>query len=317
MLRSGVMMKTVLVLVESVNEYLPILEAQGFRLILAPTPAMRAEAVATRGGEIDAVLTRGPLGFTADEMAALPKLGIICVIGAGYEQVDLSAAEARGITVTNGAGVNAPSVADHAMALLLSLVRDIPQADASVRRGEWRKVTRPSFANKRLGILGLGAVGLAIAKRAQGFDMQVNYHSRSPKAGVDFTYCETPLALATACDFLIVATPGGSGTRHLIDRAAIDALGPEGFLINIARASVVDTDALLDALQHGRLAGAGLDVFDDEPQVPEALKTLNNVVLTPHVAGLSPEASRGTVQLVADNLLAFYAGKPVLTPVYS
>lgn len=311
------MTKTVLVLVESVNEYLPILEGSGFRLILAPTPAMRAEAVATRGGEIDAVLTRGPLGLTAEEIGALPGLGIICVIGAGYEQVDLLAAEARGITVTNGAGVNAPSVADHAMALLLALVRDIPQADASVRRSEWRKVTRPSFANKRIGILGLGSVGMAIARRASGFDMQVNYHSRSPRQDVDFHYCATPLALATESDFLIVATPGGGATRHLIDKAAIDALGPQGFVVNIARASVIDTEAMIDALQQGRLAGAALDVFDDEPQVPDALKSLNNVVLTPHVAGLSPEASRDTVQMVANNLLAFYAGKPVLTPVHS
>lgn len=310
-------MKTVLVLVESVNEYLPVLEQSGFRLILAPTPAMRAEAVANGGDEIDAVLTRGPLGFTADEMAALPRLGIICVIGAGYEQVDLPAAEARGITVTNGAGVNAPSVADHTMALLLSVIRDIPQGDASVRRSEWRKVSRPSFAGKRLGILGLGSVGMAIAKRALGFDMVINYHSRSPRDGVDFNYCATPLALATESDFLIVATPGGGGTRHLIDKAAIEALGPEGFLVNIARASVVDTAALIEALQHGRLAGAALDVFDDEPHVPDALKALNNVVLTPHLAGLSPEASRDTVQMVANNLLAFYAGKPVLTPVHS
>jgi len=316
MLRDGAnMTKTVLVLVENVNEYLPILEDSGFRLILAPTPAMRAEAVATRGAEIDAVLTRGPLGISAAEMAALPRLGIVCVLGAGYEQVDLAAAEARGVVVTNGAGVNAPSVADHAMALLLSAVRDIPLADASVRRSEWRKVTRPSFANKRIGILGLGAVGMAIAKRALGFDMQVSYHSRSRRDDVDFSYFATPLALATESDFLIVATPGGGGTRHLIDKAAIEALGPEGFLVNIARASVVDTDALVDALQHGRLAGAALDVFDDEPQVPDALKTLHNVVLTPHLAGLSPEASRATVQKVADNLLAFYAGKPVLTPV--
>jgi lactate dehydrogenase-like 2-hydroxyacid dehydrogenase len=311
------MVKTVLVLVESVNEYLPILEDAGFRLILAPTPATRAEAVATRGGEIDAVLTRGPLGLTAAEMAALPGLGIICVLGAGYEQVDLPAAQARGITVTNGAGVNAPTVADHAMALLLSLVRDIPLADASVRRGEWRKVTRPSFTGKTVGILGLGAVGLAIAKRATGFDMQIAYHNRSPRTDVDFNYCATPQALAAESDFLIVATPGGSGTAHLIDKAAIDALGEEGFLVNIARASVVDTGALVDALQHGRLAGAALDVFDDEPQVPDVLKALSTVVLTPHVGGLSPEASRATVQRVADNLLAFYAGKPVLTPVYA
>lgn len=311
------MSATVLVLVESVNEYLPILEASGFRLILAPTPAMRAEAVATRGDEITAVLTRGPLGFFDEEMAALPRLEIICVIGAGYEQVDLPAAEARGITVTNGAGVNAPTVADHAMALLLSMVRDIPLADASVRRSEWRKVTRPTFAGKRIGILGLGSVGMAIARRALGFDMQVSYHSRKPRAGVDFEYCETPLALARASDFLIVATPGGAGTRHLIDSAALDALGPEGFIVNIARASVIATEDLILALQQGRIAGAALDVFDDEPQVPDALKALNNVVLTPHVAGLSPEASRGTVQLVTDNLLAFFAGQPVLTPVHS
>jgi lactate dehydrogenase-like 2-hydroxyacid dehydrogenase len=311
------MSATVLVLVESVNEYLPILEETGFRLILAPTPATRAEAVATRGDEITAVLTRGPLGFFAEEMDALPKLKIICVLGAGYEQVDLPAAEARGITVTNGAGVNAPTVADHAMALLLSMVRDIPLADASVRRSEWRKVVRPTFTDKRIGILGLGSVGMAIAKRARGFDMQVCYHSRKPRADVDFEYYATPLALAEASDFLIVATPGGAGTQHLIDKAALEALGPDGFIVNIARASVIDTQALIDALQHGAIAGAALDVFDDEPLVPDALKTLNNVVLTPHVAGLSPEASRDTVQAVANNLLAFFAGKPVLTPIHS
>lgn len=311
------MTTTVLVLVESVNEYLPILEASGFRLILAPTPAMRAEAIATRGAEITAVLTRGPLGFEAHEMDALPDLKIICVIGAGYERVDLPAAEVRGVVVTNGAGVNAPTVADHAMSLLLSIVRDIPQADASVRHGEWRKLTRPSFEGKRLGILGLGAVGMAIARRAAGFDMLVNYHSRTPRSDVAFPYFATPLELASASDFLIIATPGGAGTRHLIDSAALEALGSEGFIVNIARASVIDTEALIQALQQQRIAGAALDVFDDEPQVPDALKTLNNVILTPHVAGLSPEASRGTVQLVADNLLAFFAGKPVLTPVYS
>ncbi len=311
------MTTTVLVLVESVNEYLPILEKSGYRLILAPTPAMRAEAVASRGEEITAVLTRGPLGFFAEEMAALPHLQIICVIGAGYEHVDLKAAEARGITVTNGAGVNAPTVADHAMSLLLSIVRDIPQADASVRRGEWRKLTRPSFAGKRLGILGLGAVGLAIARRATAFDMAVSYHSRTARTDVNFDYCASALELARVSDFLIIATPGGAGTRHLIDQQALDALGPQGFVINIARASVIDTGALIEALQQHRIAGAALDVFDDEPQVPDALKTLANVVLTPHVGGLSPEASEATVQRVADNLLAFFAGEPVLTPVHS
>jgi len=310
------MTTTVLVLVENVNEYLPILENSGFNLILAPTPSERAKAIETHAAQIDAVLTRGPLGLYAEEIAALPNLQIICVIGAGYEHVDLHAAQARGITVTNGAGVNAPSVADHALALLFSLVRDIPRADASVRRGEWAKVMRPSLAGKRLGILGMGSVGMAIAKRAAlGFDMTVSYHNRQPRTDVSYTWCASPVDLAKASDFFIVATPGGAGTRHLVDKQVLEALGPDGFIVNIARASVISTADLIDALEHQRIAGAALDVFDDEPQVPDALKALSNVVLTPHVAGFSPEASRGTVQLVAENLLAYFSGQPVLTPV--
>jgi lactate dehydrogenase-like 2-hydroxyacid dehydrogenase len=184
---------TVLVLVETINDYLPILEHQGFHLILAPTPAERAEAITRHSGQINAVLTRGPLGLYADEIAALPNLKIICVIGAGYEHVDLQAAADRGITVTNGAGVNASSVADHAMALLLSLVRDIPRCDAAVRRGEWPKIMRPSLAGKRLGILGLGAVGMAIAKRAaNGFDMSVSYHNRQHRSDVSYASAPRP-----------------------------------------------------------------------------------------------------------------------------
>lgn len=310
------MTATVLVLVETINDYLPILEHQGFHLILAPTPAERAQAIATHGARVDAVLTRGPLGLYAEEIAALPALKIICVIGAGYEHVDLQAASDRGIAVTNGAGVNASSVADHAMALLLSLVRDIPRADAAVRRGEWPKIMRPSLAGKRLGILGLGAVGMAIAKRAaNGFDMSVSYHNRQHRSDVPYSYCSTPTELARASDFLIVATPGGLGTQHLINRQVLDALGPKGFLVNIARASVVVTADLINALEQRRIGGAALDVYDHEPKVPDALKVLTNVVLTPHVAGLSPEATQGTVELVGKNLVAFFAGEPVLTPI--
>ena len=312
------MTTTVLVLVETIHDYLPILENSGFKLILATSPAERKKAIEAHGAQINAVLTRGPLGFYADEIAALPHLEIICVIGAGYEHVDLEAAKARNITVTNGAGVNAPSVADHALALLLSLVRDVPRADASVRRGEWRKVMRPSLAGKRLGILGLGAVGMAIAKRAAlGFDMSVSYHNRQPRNDVPYAYCASPVELASTSDFFIVATPGGAGTRQLVDKRVLDALGPHGFIVNIARASVISTADLIEALEQNRIAGAALDVFDDEPNVPDALKASSNVVLTPHVAGLSPEALQGTVQLVADNLLAYFAGQPVLTPVRS
>ncbi|NWD74288.1 2-hydroxyacid dehydrogenase [Pseudomonas gingeri] len=310
------MSNVLLVLVETVDDYLPIIQKHGFELILAPTQALRAQAIATHGERINVVLTRGPLGLFADEMAALPKLEIICVLGAGYEKVDLHAAAQRGIVVTNGAGANASPVADHAMALLLSLVRDIPQADASVRRGEWRKLTRPSLGGKRLGILGMGAVGLAIAQRAAlGFDMTVSYHNRRPRTDIDYQYCATTTELALASDFLIIATPGGASTDGLIDRQVLEALGPQGFLVNIARASVVVTRDLVDALQQGRLAGAALDVFDDEPNVPQVLKDLDNVVLTPHVAGLSPEASEATVRLVEENLLAYFSGQPLLTPV--
>lgn len=310
------MSKTVLVLVESVDDYLPLLEHAGYRLIRAPSPQLRSAAIERHAGEIDAVLTRGPLGLTADEINALPRLQIICVIGAGYEQVDLAAAQARGITVTNGAGANASTVADHAMAMLLGLLRDIPRADASTRRGEWNRGIIPSVSGKRLGIIGLGAVGLAIAKRAaQGFDMSVGYHNRSPRDDVDYTFHDSPLQLAHSVDILVVATPGGAGTRALVDAPVLEALGPEGYLVNIARASVVDTGALVQALRQGFIAGAALDVFDDEPSVPDDLKALGNTLLTPHVAGLSPEAARDTVSLVLRNLQAFFAGEAVLTPV--
>ncbi|WP_409488655.1 2-hydroxyacid dehydrogenase [Pseudomonas promysalinigenes] len=312
------MNKTVLVLVETVDDYLPLLEHAGYRLIRAPTAQLRTDAIEHRGAEIDAVLTRGPLGLSATEIAALPKLQIICVIGAGYEQVDLAAAAARSITVTNGAGANATAVADHAMAMLLALLRDIPRADASTRQGEWRRVISPSVSGKRLGVLGLGAVGLAIAKRAsQGFDMPISYHNRTRRADVPYTWYATAQQLAEAVDILVVATPGGAATRHLVDAQVIAALGAEGYLVNIARASVVDTQALVTALQQGQLAGAALDVFDEEPTVAPALKALSNTLLTPHVAGQSPEAARDTVSLVLRNLQAFFAGEPVLTPVHA
>ena len=310
------MSKTVLVLVETVDDYLPMLEQAGYRLIRAPSPQLRADAIQRHASEIDAVLTRGPLGLTGAEIEQLVKLQIICVIGAGYEQVDLAAAAARGITVTNGAGANAGAVADHTLALLLALLRDIPRADASTRRGEWNRVISPSVSGKRLGIIGLGAVGQAIARRAAlGFDMNVSYHSRTPRTDVPYTWYDSPLHLADAVDILVVATPGGNGTRHLVGAQVLEALGAEGYLVNIARASVVDTQALVAALQQGAIAGAALDVFDDEPAVPDELKVLGNTVLTPHVAGQSPEAARDTVNLVLRNLQAFFAGEAVLTPV--
>jgi lactate dehydrogenase-like 2-hydroxyacid dehydrogenase len=202
------------------------------------------------------------------------------------------------------------------MAMLLSLVRDSPRCDAAVRRGEWPKIMRPSLAGKHLGVLGLGAVGMAIAKRAaHGFDMTISYHNRQHRSDVPYSFRSTPTELARESDFLVVATPGGLGTKHLINRQVLDALGPQGFIVNIARASVIVTADLISSLEQRRIAGAALDVFDAEPHVPDALKALTNVILTPHVAGLSPEATQGTVELVGKNLVAFFSGQQVLTPI--
>ncbi|WP_088156366.1 2-hydroxyacid dehydrogenase [Achromobacter xylosoxidans] len=305
-----------LVLIESVQDYLPEIEARGFRAIFAPTAEARAQAIRDHGAEIRIVLTRGATGLYAQEMAAMPNLEIACSLGVGYENIDLAAAAERGIAVTHGPGANAVSVADHAMALLLGAARRLPQADASVRQGHWSGFMGPQISGKRLGILGLGTIGLEIARRgANGFGMSVGYYSRNARPESGYAYFDSPRALAAASDFLVVATPGGADTRHLVDAQVLDALGPQGYLVNIARGSVVDTQALIAALAGRRIAGAGLDVVDGEPEVPQALIALDNVVLTPHSAGRSPEAVHATVTLFLDNATAHFAGKPVLTPV--
>lgn len=305
-----------LILIDSVQDYLLVIESQGFRPILATTDQTRAQAIQDHGAGIRAVLTRGATGLRADEMAALPQLSIVCSLGVGYENIDLAAAHARGIEVTNGPGANAVSVADHAMALLLGAARRLPQADAWVRQGHWSGFMGPQVSGKRLGILGLGTIGLEIARRgANGFGMSVGYYNRRARPESGYTYFDNPRALAAESDFLVVATPGGAGTHHLVDAGVLEALGPDGYLINIARGSVVDTDALIAALAEKRIAGAGLDVVDGEPTIPDALKQLDNVVLTPHSAGRSPEAVAATVALFLENATAHFAGKPVLTPV--
>jgi lactate dehydrogenase-like 2-hydroxyacid dehydrogenase len=305
-----------LILIDSVQDYLPVIQDHGFRAIFAPTAEARAQAIRDHANEIRVVLTRGATGFRADEMAALPRLEMVCSLGVGYENIDLAAAAARGIVVTNGPGANAVSVADHAMALLLGAARHLPQADAWVRQGHWSGFMGPQVSGKRLGILGLGTIGMEIAKRgANGFGMSVGYYNRRARPESGYAYFDTPRALAAASDFLVVATPGGAATRHLVDAGVLDALGPNGYLVNIARGSVVDTQALIAALAERRIAGAGLDVVDGEPHIPEALKQLDNVVLTPHSAGRSPEAVAATVALFLENASAHFSGKPALTPV--
>ena len=256
------------------------------------------------GAPVRAAVTTGLAGFSAAWMDAMPSLALICCFGAGHENLDIEAARSRGIAVTHAPDTNAETVADHALALMLAATRDIVGRDRAVRAGEWQAVrtSRPTLAGGNLGIIGFGPIGRGIARRAAGFGMNVRYHARHPVAGEPLEFVASAVALAAASDVLVAACPGGPATRHLIGPAVLDALGPGGFVVNIARGSVVDTAALAARLADGRLAGAGLDVFEDEPGVPDELKRLPNVVLTPHVAGRSPAAERAQIDLLVHNL---------------
>jgi lactate dehydrogenase-like 2-hydroxyacid dehydrogenase len=288
-----------------------------FEVLYAPDSTRCAEALTAHGPRVQAVLTVGAIGLSAAQMQAMPQLRWVGALGAGYENIDVAYARAHGIAVSNGAGTNDQCVADHAFGLVIAAVRGLVRLDRLTRQGVWRNdiPLPPNVSGKRLGILGLGTIGQKIARRAQAFDMPVGYHNRRPKDGVDFTYFDSVLALAQWADVLLVATPGGAGTRHLVDAPVIAALGPQGYVVNIARGSVVDTATLAQALRTGALAGAGLDVYESEPLPPAELLDLDNVVLTPHVAGWSPEAVQATVDLFLDNAHRHFAGQPLVTPV--
>ncbi|MBT2298989.1 2-hydroxyacid dehydrogenase [Variovorax paradoxus] len=283
----------------------------------APTQAERAAAIAAHGARFRAVLTIGVIGLTPQELAAMPKVELICAMGAGYEGLPLEAARARGIALANGAGTNDDCVADHAFGLLIGVVRGIRTLDRLCREGVWREEIPqpPNVSGKRLGILGLGTIGQKIAKRAAGFDMEIGYHNRKPREGAAHRYFDSLKALAGWADVLMVATPGGPGTRHMVDAGILDALGPQGFLVNISRGSVVDTDALAAALRDKRIAGAGLDVYESEPKRPEALIGLDNVLLTPHMAGWSPEATQASVNRFMANAEGHFAGRSLVSPI--
>lgn len=284
---------------------------------VALTHAERMAIAAQHGDSIAAIVTNGTTDIPRALIKALPALCIICAQGVGHEGVDLAAARARAIAVTNGAGANAPCVADHAMALLLALLRDLRGTDAVIRAGGWRtgETIRPMATGRCVGILGLGDIGLRIARRCAGFDMPVAYHNRRRRPDAKYTYAESPLALADMSDVLMVVVPGGMATRHLIGAAELDALGPQGVLVNVGRGSVVDNAALITALQAGAIAGAALDVIDGEPLVPPALREAQNVLITPHMAGRSPDTVAATIGLVLRNLEARFSGQTVLTPV--
>lgn len=290
---------------------------QHYALRYAPKPDTVADQLAAAHQDVQIVLTSGTIGLTEQAMQAMPRLQLVCAIGVGYENIDIEAARRRGIVVANGAGVNADSVADHAMGLLLAAVRGIVTLDAQVRQGLWRDdLPMPaSFSGRRLGLLGLGDIGMKIARRAEAFNLDIAYCTRRKRDDTTYVYHPSALELARWSDFLIVITPGGAETHHLVDAAVMQALGPQGVLVNVARGSVVDTVALAHALNNKLLGAAGLDVYEGEPARPESLIGLSNVVLTPHVGGTSPTAVQNSVDRFLANALGHFSGRGVLSPI--
>ncbi|KLK89592.1 dehydrogenase [Microvirga vignae] len=270
-------------------------------------PRIRGVATSTLFGRMDATL-----------FEPLPNLEIVSSFGVGYDNVDVAEAAKRNVIVTNTPDVLNDEVADLTLGLLLATLRKIPQADRYLREGRWLKAPfplSPTLRERKVGIVGLGRIGKAIAKRLEGFDVSIAYHGRTQQEGVTYTYHPTLTGMAEACDVLIVITPGGAGTRHLINADVLKALGPNGVLINVARGSVVDEQALIEALKSGTILTAGLDVYEDEPRVPQELIDLEHVVLLPHIASGSVHTRNAMGQLVADNLIAWFNGKGPLTPV--
>ncbi|MBX3650289.1 MAG: 2-hydroxyacid dehydrogenase [Burkholderiales bacterium] len=291
---------------------------QAFNLVKLWEQPDRAAALKAAAPKVRALAHTGHSKVDAALMDALPKLEIIANFGVGVDQIDLDAAKARGITVTNTANALNDCVADCAIALVLNTLRKFPQADKYLRAGRWKSDgTYPfttSLGGKTLGILGLGRIGEEIANRAKAFKMEVRYHNRNRK-DVPWAYDPDPVTLAKNSDVLVAITPGGPETDKLVNAAVLDALGPQGYVVNVARGSVVDQPVLLKYLQEGKIAGAGLDVYYDEPNVDPAFFTLDNVVLLPHMASATNETRTAMGLLQIENIQLKLDGKAVKTPV--
>jgi lactate dehydrogenase-like 2-hydroxyacid dehydrogenase len=299
---------------------LPTLEAaleQRFRVHRGFDAAARDAVTAAHAPAVRAVVTGGHIGLSNDLMARLTALEIVAINGVGFDKVDLENSRQCGVRVTNTPDVLTDDVADLAIGLALALLRRIPQADRHVRDGRWPSGDMPlgrRMSARRFGILGLGRIGRAVARRLEGFDVPIAY-SDIVRQEVGYRFCETPLVLAEHCDVFIVAAAAGSGTGKLVDRAILDAIGPDGVLINVSRGALVDEAALVAALAEGRLGGAALDVFADEPNVPAALAEMPNVVLTPHIASATTDTRQSMASLVLANLDAHFRGGPLPTAV--
>ncbi|KAA0911458.1 2-hydroxyacid dehydrogenase [Pusillimonas sp. ANT_WB101] len=276
-------------------------------------------AIAAVRDEAVVMVTSATQSTPADLIDQFPNLRAICSFGVGYDSIDVKHAQQKGIQVSNTPDVLDDCVADHAFGLLLATARNLGYADRYVRDNLWGSGTRfplgVKVSHKKLGIVGLGRIGLAIAQRAAGFDMEIRYHNRKPRNDTKLGYEPSLHELAQWADFLVIATVGGPTTRGLIDAKVLKALGPKGILINISRGSVIDEAALVQALQDGVVGGAGLDVYEEEPKVPDALKTMDNVLLAPHIASATVETRIAMAELVFDNVDAYATTGKVKTPI--
>jgi lactate dehydrogenase-like 2-hydroxyacid dehydrogenase len=284
-----------------------------------PAAADRAAFLAA-SAHIRAMAVSAPVAPVNDALLArLPKLEIISSFGVGYDHVDADAAGKRGIVVTNTPDVLTEEVADTAIGLLLCTVRELPQAERYLRAGKWLKgnfpLSRATLRNRTVGVLGMGRIGLAIARRLEAFGVPIAYHTRQKRPELAYRHYPQLIDMARAVDTLIIIVPGGAATKNMIDAQVLDALGPEGILINVARGSVIDQAALIAALKEQKIMAAGLDVFANEPDVPAELLTMENVVLLPHLGSASVFTREKMDQLLVDNILAWAAGRPPLTPV--
>ena len=313
---------TLLVLVYLAPEHRNLLSDR-FELLYAPNEGLGVdrsngqEQINLRGEEIEFVLTNGANGLLPIEIDAMPKLKLICSLGVGFENVAIEHARRCGIPVCNAAGTNHVAVADHAMAILLAAIRRVTFLNNGVRHGLWRDdIPRPPHVSgRKMGIFGLGAVGTEIAKRARGFDMEIGYNSRSRKDQLGFRWFENINSLAQWCDYLIIAAPASEETYHVVNGDVLNFLGPDGVLVNVARGTLVDTNAVATALKQKRIWAVALDVYEFEPTPPSQLFEFDNVILTPHIAGISPQAIHASVMRFIENTEAFLAGKPLLTQV--
>lgn len=270
------------------------------------------------GAGFTAAVANSRIGVDRALMERLPSLRVIVNFGVGYDAIDVEAAKERGIAVANTPDVLNDCVADTAVGGLIDVMRRLSAADRFVRRGDWARGPFPlatKVSGKKIGILGLGRIGRAVARRLEGFGVEIAYHSRSRVDGVPYERMDSPEKLAAWCDALIVATSGGAGTRGLVSAAVLEALGPDGYLVNISRGSVVDEPALVAALTGGRIAGAALDVFAHEPDVPAELLTLDSVVLLPHIGSATHETRRAMSDLAFRNLRTFLEQGTLITPV--